>query len=189
VRDNRADLPSFLHPSAASGHSLQPLSAFVFSFRRDGAPTFFATRRDAPDRPNPRRRRSAEVVRTNPLSHSLIFRLDVDTPAKSLRIPRVYSAWIRRDAGRHLDATIFSRRVPPAAVTRMLTESSARIPDNGEFISCFTPPRSPAILYRPLHPASSYPSSRLRVCLRNIYNRDKRSRRERARKMLDATGT
>lgn len=31
VRDSRADLPSFLHPSTASGHSLQPLSAFQFS--------------------------------------------------------------------------------------------------------------------------------------------------------------
>jgi len=41
----------------------------------------------------------------------------------------------------HRDAAIFSRRVLPAAVTNV--ESSARIPDNGEFISRFTPPRSP----------------------------------------------
>jgi len=54
VRDNRADLPSFLHPSAASGHSLQPLSAFVFSFHSFAPPSsecdFFSqiiSRRDA----------------------------------------------------------------------------------------------------------------------------------------------
>jgi len=31
VRDSRADLPSFLHPSTASGHSLQSFSVFQFS--------------------------------------------------------------------------------------------------------------------------------------------------------------
>jgi len=116
----------------------------------------------------------------NPLSHSLIFHLDVDTGdigVPSLGFIRLDSPSWRIAMQRSFLVAFCSRRL------RMLTESSARIPDNGEFISCFTPPRSPAILYRPLHPTSSYPSSCLRVCFRNIYNRDKRLHHERGKRL------